>query len=175
MQRIVHPGDWAALKTYLQSKPQQPQLFTQRWYGRNGQETWVELEPHPLYDEAGELAAFAATARDVTAQHETDARLRESEERFRLFTEQAEDIIFRVHLVPELRWEYISPALKRVTGFTPEELKQLRAAYKLLQHSKLNTADALAAIRERIASGEFGEKVAYLADFIAKSERGIIK
>jgi UDP-N-acetylglucosamine acyltransferase len=60
-------------------------------------------------------------------------------------------------------------------GFTPEELKQLRAAYRLLQHSKLNTADALAAIREKIAAGEFGDKVAYLADFIAKSERGIIK
>lgn len=60
-------------------------------------------------------------------------------------------------------------------GFTPEELKQLRAAYRLLQHSKLNTAEALAAIREKVASGEFGEKVAYLADFIAKSERGVIK
>jgi len=60
-------------------------------------------------------------------------------------------------------------------GFTPEELKQLRAAYKLLQSSKLNTSDALSAIREKVASGEFGEKVAYLADFIARSERGVIK
>jgi UDP-N-acetylglucosamine acyltransferase len=60
-------------------------------------------------------------------------------------------------------------------GFTPEELKQLRAAYRILQHSKLNVTEALAAIREKIASGEFGDKVAYLADFIAKSERGIIK
>jgi UDP-N-acetylglucosamine acyltransferase len=60
-------------------------------------------------------------------------------------------------------------------GFTAEELKQLRSAYRLLQHAKLNTTEALATIREKIASGEFGEKVAYLADFIAKSERGIIK
>ncbi len=60
-------------------------------------------------------------------------------------------------------------------GFTPDEIKQLRVAYKLLQASRLNTTDALAAIREKIASGEFGEKVAYLADFIAKSERGVIK
>lgn len=60
-------------------------------------------------------------------------------------------------------------------GFTPEELKQLRAAYRILQHSKLNTSEALAEIREKIASGEFGEKVAYFADFIAKSERGVIK
>jgi UDP-N-acetylglucosamine acyltransferase len=60
-------------------------------------------------------------------------------------------------------------------GFTRDEIKQLRAAYRLLQASKLNTTDALAAIREKIASGEFGDKVAYLADFIARSERGVIK
>lgn len=60
-------------------------------------------------------------------------------------------------------------------GFTADEIKQLRAAYKILQYSKLNTSEALAAIREKIESGEFGEKVAYLADFIAKSERGVIK
>lgn len=60
-------------------------------------------------------------------------------------------------------------------GFTPDELKQLRAAYRLLQTSKLNTTQALAAIQERVVSGEFGERVRFLADFIAKSERGIIK
>ena len=60
-------------------------------------------------------------------------------------------------------------------GFTPDELRQLRAAYRLLQVSKLNTSQALAAIREKVASGEFGPRVAYLAEFIAKSERGIIK
>lgn len=60
-------------------------------------------------------------------------------------------------------------------GFTPEEIKQLRAAYRLLKGSKLNTAEALAAIRAKISSGEFGEKVVYLADFIARSERGVIK
>ncbi|MBS1815275.1 MAG: acyl-ACP--UDP-N-acetylglucosamine O-acyltransferase [Acidobacteria bacterium] len=60
-------------------------------------------------------------------------------------------------------------------GFTPDELKQLRAAYRLLQVSKLNTTQALEAIREKVKSGEFGERVAYLAEFIAKSERGVIK
>lgn len=60
-------------------------------------------------------------------------------------------------------------------GFTAEELKQLRAAYRLLQGSKLNTTDALAAIRARVETGEFGEHVLYLADFIARSERGVIK
>jgi UDP-N-acetylglucosamine acyltransferase len=60
-------------------------------------------------------------------------------------------------------------------GFTPQQLKELRTAYRTLLAAKLNTTDALAAIRESIASGHAGEHVAYLADFIASSQRGIIK
>ena len=60
-------------------------------------------------------------------------------------------------------------------GFTPDQLKQLRAAYRLLQVSKLNTTQALEAIRQKITTGEFDQNVTYLADFIAKSHRGVIK
>ena len=60
-------------------------------------------------------------------------------------------------------------------GFTPAQLKELRAAYQLLLASKLNTTEAIAAIREKITAGEFGEHATYLADFIANSPRGIIK
>ena len=60
-------------------------------------------------------------------------------------------------------------------GFTEEDLRQLRMAYRLLQGSHLNTTQALDAIREGVARGEFGERVAYLAEFIARSERGVIK
>jgi UDP-N-acetylglucosamine acyltransferase len=60
-------------------------------------------------------------------------------------------------------------------GFTPEQLKELRTAYRLLQASKMNTSQALEAMRMTIAAGNAGEHVAYLADFIANSERGVIK
>ena len=63
-------------------------------------------------------------------------------------------------------------------GFTPAQLKALRQAYRLLQASKLNTTDALAAIRATLlAEGDSAdtEHVAYLADFIAASHRGVIK
>ena len=60
-------------------------------------------------------------------------------------------------------------------GFTSEQIKQLRVAYRTLLASKLNTTAALAAIRETIASGTAGEHVAYLADFITSSKRGFIK
>ncbi|WP_213805514.1 acyl-ACP--UDP-N-acetylglucosamine O-acyltransferase [Granulicella sp. dw_53] len=60
-------------------------------------------------------------------------------------------------------------------GFTPIQIKQLRVAYRLLQASKLNTSDALAAIRATLTEAPEAEHVQYLADFIASSERGIIK
>src|ERR1700678_2112242 len=41
-------------------------------------------------------------------------------------------------------------------GFTPEQLKELRAAYRKLIASTLNISDRLAAIREMIASGGAG-------------------
>jgi UDP-N-acetylglucosamine acyltransferase len=63
-------------------------------------------------------------------------------------------------------------------GFSPAQIKALRHAYRLLQASKLNTSDALAAIRATLAESsapDDTEHVAYLADFIASSHRGIIK
>ena len=63
-------------------------------------------------------------------------------------------------------------------GFIPAQIKALRQAYRLLQASKLNTTDALAAIRVTLAESTTPDDighVAYLADFIAHSHRGVIK
>jgi UDP-N-acetylglucosamine acyltransferase len=58
-------------------------------------------------------------------------------------------------------------------GFTPEQIKELRSAFRLLLASKMNTSQALEAIRASITGED--EHVTYLADFIANSQRGIIK
>ena len=60
-------------------------------------------------------------------------------------------------------------------GFTSDEIRQLRHAYRLLLASKRNTTQALEAIRETLTPDHPAEHVAYLADFIANSQRGVIK
>ena len=57
-------------------------------------------------------------------------------------------------------------------GFSKERIKKLHHAYRVLLASKLNTSQALEKLR---AEADLGEDVQYLLDFIASSERGIIK
>jgi len=55
-------------------------------------------------------------------------------------------------------------------GFTPERLKVLQKAYRILLAAKLNTTQAVEKMREL-----GGEDVALLVKFIERSERGVIK
>jgi UDP-N-acetylglucosamine acyltransferase len=56
-------------------------------------------------------------------------------------------------------------------GFSVEQIAGINAAFRLLLRSKLNTSQALEAIRERQATPE----LQVLIDFIESSDRGIIK
>jgi PAS domain S-box-containing protein len=47
--------------------------------------------------------------------------LLEKEERFRLFAENARDIIYRYRLAPVRGFEYVSPSVTKLTGYTPAE------------------------------------------------------
>jgi UDP-N-acetylglucosamine acyltransferase len=60
-------------------------------------------------------------------------------------------------------------------GFTPEQLRELGTAMRLLTSGKLNTTQAMEEINDMIESGGGGEHVRYLAEFVKKSERGVIK
>jgi UDP-N-acetylglucosamine acyltransferase len=60
-------------------------------------------------------------------------------------------------------------------GFTSEEIRSLSTAMRLLVSGKRNTSQALEAIQELLAKDPGNEHVRYLANFVAKTERGVIK
>ena len=57
-------------------------------------------------------------------------------------------------------------------GFAPEKIKPIKEAFRLIYRAKLNTGQALAAVREKLARSE---EVQSILEFIAASERGIIR
>jgi UDP-N-acetylglucosamine acyltransferase len=57
-------------------------------------------------------------------------------------------------------------------GFSPERVRQIQHAFRVLLASKLNTSQAVERLR---SEGELGEDVEVLVGFIEASERGVIK
>ena len=57
-------------------------------------------------------------------------------------------------------------------GFAAEAIRELREAYKVIYRENLNTSQALEVLRSKF---EGSELVTYLTDFIASSERGIVR
>ena len=56
--------------------------------------------------------------------------------------------------------------------YSPEKIKPIKEAFRLIYRGKMNTAQALDAVREQLGASE---EVQIILRFIAESERGIIR
>lgn len=82
---------------------------------------WLLVHARPERDASGRIEGAFTTFTDVTAQRETEARLRASEARFRLMVEGSQEVFFYVH-DREGQFEYVSPSIRTVLGYGPEEV-----------------------------------------------------
>ncbi|BBH67414.1 hypothetical protein ACTI_40990 [Actinoplanes sp. OR16] len=89
--------------------------------GEDGESRWYITVKFPLIDESGRAYAVAGISTDITKRTRAEAALRDSEERFRLLAEHAQDIIFRYRIDPDPGMEYLSRAVESITGRRAEE------------------------------------------------------
>jgi len=68
-----------------------------------------------------QAAARLQLLRQVRGLEDAESALRESEERFRLFAQNALDVLYRVFLDPEPRFDFVSSSVAEVLGYLPEE------------------------------------------------------
>ena len=108
--------------------------------GKSGHKRRIPVSGHDEVTGLGETINGMLDALD-----ESEKTLKESEARFRLLAENARDLIYRIELSPERKFIYLSPALKTITGYEPQELY---ADYNLVQ--KLIYSDDLPAFQENL-------------------------
>ena len=86
----------------------------------DGREVWLEGNPSLVRNESGEVVEVVTVLRDITARHEIEAALGQSERRFRTLTINAPDMISEMRLDGTLT--YVSPASQAILGYSPEEM-----------------------------------------------------
>ena len=91
----------------------------------HGNEFLAEITASSLVDASGNLIGYIAVLRDITEQKKAVEQLRRSEERYRLVAENVSDVIWIMDM--NAKYTYISPSVKRMRGYTAEEMMALPA------------------------------------------------
>ncbi|MBT8382177.1 MAG: PAS domain S-box protein, partial [Ignavibacteria bacterium] len=87
---------------------------------RNKLQHWFKTCKYPVdldQDQKGVLVI----SEDITERKRAAKALQESEERFRRLAENAPEIIYRFRISPDPGFEFISPAVTEIAGYTPQE------------------------------------------------------
>lgn len=117
-----------------------------RFQHKDGHFLWMESKSRSIRDgETGEVVQIQLTARDITARKQAEQDVRESEARFRLLAENANDVIARYDADGICLW--ISPSVTAVTGYEPQEIIGVNLAELIQDFDEVLREDAEGALR----------------------------
>lgn len=121
---IIHPADLALVTAELKRcEAAGLNVFKNdyRIIRADGQVRWVYEYTVFVRNEQGVITHYEGYILDISDRKLFETQLKESEERFRLMVEGSEHVFFYIH-DNEHRWQYLSPSVENVLGYTPEEL-----------------------------------------------------
>jgi PAS domain S-box-containing protein len=88
---------------------------------KKGEEKKIEILVSPVYTNK-KLTGIIGSMHDVTERVETELLLMETKEKFDLITNNGNDIIAFYTFLPEEKYLYVSPNIKKILGYTPKQL-----------------------------------------------------
>ncbi len=123
--------------------------------------TFAIYHRQPCDPDAGEIALIERYGQLVGLAVErarTDEALQRAEQRYRLISENSNDVIWVLELA-ELRFSYISPSVERLRGWTVEEIMAQPLAAALTPESQARVEAALSDSLTRLAAGDASRRV----------------
>jgi len=171
----------AEIEETLRNKPTTAQ---HRIRTKSGELRWLQISRLPVWDaKEGRVTRFYGVAQDVTERKQAETALKQSEERYRLFTETISDFVIQYDVASN-KMLYISPSYEKALGYTLDEINNLDP-YMRVHPDDLEMATAAmlqvlngtpvegAQYRSRAKSGEYIWVEAYSNP--VKDEQGNIK
>ncbi|MBW1768791.1 MAG: PAS domain S-box protein, partial [Deltaproteobacteria bacterium] len=88
----------------------------------DGSLMWIEFSMHPIYDEYGVVQYLIPEGRDITTNKKAEEALRESEEKYRLLVENANDAIY---VAQDGVVKFPNAKTEQLTGYSAAELEKM--------------------------------------------------
>jgi PAS domain S-box-containing protein len=121
---LTHPDDVAETRRVfeaMRASGGQHREFDKRYVRRDGRLVWAHIVVAPILDAEGRTRSVVAQVEDITERRMAEARLRESERRFRLLVEGVSDYALFM-LDPEGRITSWNAGAQRIKGYQAEQV-----------------------------------------------------
>jgi len=96
--------------------------FEFRFQNKAGEIRWVNSHASPMHSEKDNFIGYVGTLEDTTDRKVAEQKLKESERKYRLISANSKDVIAIVTSDPIPVHTFLSPSVKEVLGYEPEEL-----------------------------------------------------
>lgn len=123
LREIVHDDDYEMVKTSIAEvilNPKKKIVTTYRAHHANGEEVWLETHGGAILDQDGQIMYFQTSTRNITDRVLAEEKLRESEERYKLISQNSHDIVSLMDL--DGKYLFVSPSVKETLGYEVEEM-----------------------------------------------------
>lgn len=140
---FVHPDDLDAVAdavTDSLDETKEPALVLYRTRHRDGSYRMIESLTTPLVDIAG-MDGMVTNSRDVTERVAAEQALLETQSRFAALVRRSSDLV--TVSGPDGVMMYVSPSVKEILGYTPEEITGTRAADMIHPDDEARVSDTV--------------------------------
>jgi PAS domain S-box-containing protein len=122
LYKLIHPEDEAAVREDI-VKTSQGEITRSEYriFTKSGDIRWLNVHRYPVWDEHHQrVVRFYGSGTDITERKRAEEKLRASEERLRLITDNMHDMVSMVD--KEFRFRYASPSHFNTVGYQAEAL-----------------------------------------------------